>query len=329
VDAIRSHRVALQLALRHLRSSLRCRRGPIETPDAGRRFHPIALQGTAMIDLSPLVAAAGASSLRYFDSAFPGQQLVLHAARPRDWNPGLPVLFVHHGVARNGEDYRNYWLPHVDPSAMLVIAIEFPEASFPEYLWYNFGNLHAADGTPNPREQWTFGIDTRLFQALRDQGITTTQRYGLFGHSAGGQYVHRMLSFGYRDRVAVAVSANAGTYAMPDLATAWPWGVGATEITSDDLRTLLTFPLTIMAGTADIKTTGRFFPKGPKSLKQGPTRHARAHTYLRIGQQAAEALGVPLAWTVIDVPDVGHDGRRMSDAAAPLIAQALQRTAPG
>jgi hypothetical protein len=277
-----------------------------------------------VIDLSPLIASAGGCSLPYFDPGFPSQQLVLHAARPADWNPGLPVLFVHHGVGRNGRDYRDFWLPHVDAGAMLVIAVEFPEASFPEYLWYNFGNLRAADGTPNPRGQWTFGIDTNLFQALRDQHITTTRRYGLFGHSAGGQYVHRMLSFGYRDQVAVAVSANAGTYAMPDLTTAWPWGLGATEVTPDELRTLLTFPLTIMAGTGDIKTTGRFFPKGPKSLKQGATRHARAHTYHRLGREAAAALGIPLAWTVIDVPDVGHDGRRMSDAAAPLIAQALR-----
>lgn len=280
-----------------------------------------------MIDLSPLVASAGASSLSYVDPAFPGQPLVLHAARPNDWHPGLPVLFVHHGVGRNGRDYRDYWLGHVDGGGMLAISVEFPEASFPEYLWYNFGNLHARDGTANPRARWTFGIDMRLFDALRHQGITSTERYGLFGHSAGGQYVHRMLSFGYRDRVAVAVSANAGTYAMPDLTTNWPWGLGATDVTADDLRALLAFPLTIMAGTADIKTTGRFFPKGPKSLKQGPTRHARAHNYLRTGRIAADSLGVPLAWTVIDVADVGHDGRRMSDAAAPLIAATLGRWA--
>ncbi len=279
-----------------------------------------------MSNLSRLVAAAGGASLPYLDPAFPDRQLILHAARPRSWHPDLPVLFVHHGVGRNGHDYRDYWLPHADAGRMLVLAIEFPEASFPEYLWYNFGNLHAADGTPNPRTQWTFGIDDRLFAALRNQGIVTTRRYGLFGHSAGGQFVHRMLSFGYRDRVAVAVSANAGTYAMPDLTTHWPWGLGGTDITPDDLRALLAFPLTIMAGTADIKTTGRFFPKGPKSLKQGPTRHARAHTYLQTGQRAAADLGVSLGWSVIDVPNVGHDGRRMSDAAAPLIAEALHRS---
>jgi hypothetical protein len=299
--------------------------GPIEPSRREQRHRVSQRRRTAVIDLSPLVAAPGASSLTYFDPAFPDRRLVLHAARPRDWHPGLPVLFVHHGVGRNGQDYRGYWLPHADTGAMLVIAIEFPEAGFPEYLWYNFGNLHAADGTPNPREQWTFGIAPRLFATLLAQHVTTAPRYGLFGHSAGGQFVHRMLSFGYRDQVAVAVSANAGTYAMPDLTTAWPWGLGETEVTREALRTLLAFPLIVMAGTADIKTTGRFFPKGPKSLKQGPTRHARAHTYLRTGQDAAATLGVPLAWRVIDVPDVGHDGRRMSDAAAPLIAAALHR----
>jgi len=278
-----------------------------------------------MIDLSPLVAQAGPSSMPYFDVAFPDRMLILHAARPSGWNPGLPVLFVHHGVARNGRDYRDSWLPHVERAGMLVISIEFPEASFPEYLWYNFGNIRAADGTPTPRDQWTFGVDQRLFDALRHQGITDTGRYGLFGHSAGGQYVHRMLSFGYRERVTVAVSANAGTYAMPDLSIDWPWGLGATDIIPNDLPALLGFPLTIMAGTDDIKTTGRFFPKGPKSLKQGPARHARAHTYFHTGRAAAEALGVALAWTLIDVPDVGHDGRRMSDAAAPLIAERLWR----
>jgi hypothetical protein len=276
-------------------------------------------------DLSPLVAAPGASSLPYHDPMFPDRTLILHAARPRAWHRGLPVLFVHHGVARNGRAYRDYWLPYVDHGGFLAIAIEFPEAQFPDYLWYHFGNLRTEAGLPNPRSQWTFGIDARLFAALQHQGLTITARYGLFGHSAGGQFVHRMLSFGYRDQVAVAVGANAGTYAMPDLAINWPWGLGNTDVVADDLPALLGFPLTIMAGTEDVKTTGRFFPHGPNSLRQGPTRYARAHSYVRSGQAAAAALGVPLAWQVIDVPGVGHDGRGMSGAAAPLIAAALRQ----
>ena len=131
---------------------------------------------------------------------------------------------------------------------------------------------------------------TRLFAALREQGLTRRQRYGLFGHSAGGQFVHRMLSFGFRDRVAVAVSANAGTYAMPDLETPGHSALARPASMPDALRELLEFPITVMTGTHDTKTTGRFFPKGPRSMRQGATRHERAHNYVRAGHAAAQAL---------------------------------------
>ncbi len=282
-----------------------------------------------MTDLLRLVDTPGANSLPYVDPAFPERPLVLHAACPGNFAPDTPVLFVHHGVGRNGAAYRDYWQALVDEASILAIAIEFPEASFPEYLWYHFGNLHDEAGSPNPRAQWTYGIDERLFAALQAQGITTRRRYGLFGHSAGGQFVHRMVSFGFRDHVAIAVSANAGTYAMPDLDIAWPFGLGETELDADALRALLRFRITVLAGTQDIKTTGRFFPKGPRSMRQGGTRHERAHNYVRAGRAAAEALGACCTWTVIDVPGVGHDGGRMSVAAAPIVAAALHASESG
>jgi hypothetical protein len=83
-----------------------------------------------------------------------------------------------------------------------------------------------------------------------------------------------------------------------------------------------------MTGMHDTKTTGRFFPKGPRSMRQGPHRHARAHTYVATGRAAAQALQTTCAWTVIDVPGVGHDGERMSIAAAPIIAAALHQAEP-
>jgi hypothetical protein len=278
-------------------------------------------------DLSRLVAAPGAHSVPYTDPMFPDHPLVLHGARPRHFAADTPVLLVHHGVGRNGAAYRDYWLKLVDEAGILAIAVEFPEASFPDYLRYHFGNLHDESGTPNPRAQWTYGIDERLFAALRAQDVTARRRYGLFGHSAGGQFVHRMLSFGYREHVAVAVCANAGTYAMPDLDVAWPFGLGATEIDAAELAELLRFRITVMAGTEDTKTTGRFFPKGPRSMRQGGTRYERAHNYVGAGRAAAAALGTHCAWTVIDVPGVGHDGEGMSIAAVPVVAAALHAAA--
>ena len=279
--------------------------------------------------LTRLVGASGASSISYTDPAFPDRPLTLHSAVPRQYDERTPLLFVHHGVGRNGADYRDYWLAAADEARILVVAVEFSEASFPEYLWYHFGNLHDEAGKPNPREQWTYGVDERLFATLRAQGVTRRQSYGVFGHSAGGQFVHRMLSFGYREHVAVAVSANAGTYAMPDLHTPWPFGLGEVGLDAAALRALLAFRITVMAGTRDVETTGRFFPKGPRSMRQGATRYERAHNYVRNGRAAAAAMGAECAWTLIDVPDVGHDGRRMSAAAAPIVAAALRAAADG
>jgi hypothetical protein len=62
-------------------------------------------------------------------------------------------------------------------------------------------------------------------------------------------------------------------------------------------------------------------------MRQGPTRYARAHAYVATGHAAAAALGTTCAWRVVDVPDIGHDGRGMADAAVPLIVEALHRRA--
>jgi len=281
------------------------------------------------MNLTRLIDSPGAHSVDWFDEAFPGKRLGLHAACPGGYAPDTPLLFVHHGVGRNGASYRDYWLPLAEAEKILVVAIEFPEEGFPDYLRYHFGNMHNEDGSANPPEQWTYGIVPRLFDALRAAGVTRRDGYGLFGHSAGGQFVHRALSFGYRDRVKAAVCANAGTYAMPDLSIDWPFGLGRVGFTPETLIPVLNFPFTIMAGTEDTKTTGRFFPKGPRSLAQGVTRYHRAHEYVRRGHAAAGTLGTHCAWRVIDVPGVGHDGHGMSIAAAPVISAALHNAGTG
>jgi poly(3-hydroxybutyrate) depolymerase len=283
-----------------------------------------------MSDLRPLLAHPGANEIAWTDPQFPGRPLTLRSARPRDCTPDTPIVFVHHGRGRNGEDYRNYWLPLVDEADLLVIAPEFSEAAFPDSRWYNHGNLLDDAGLPNPREASTYAIDERIFTAMQGQGVTRRRRYGLFGHSAGSQYVHRMLALRHRGNVVAAVAANAGTYSMPELDTRFPFGLGGIGLTADDLRGFLQFRLTVMAGTADIDATAEHFPKDPASMRQGGTRFERAHRFIANAREAAERLGTHCTWTIIDVPGVAHEGDKMSAAAAPILAAALhasERTA--
>ena len=72
-----------------------------------------------MIDLVRLVEAR-ATSLPYNDPELPDRAPILHAATPRHYDTGTPVLFVHHGVRRNGRKYRDYWLDLIDEAGILV-----------------------------------------------------------------------------------------------------------------------------------------------------------------------------------------------------------------
>jgi poly(3-hydroxybutyrate) depolymerase len=278
---------------------------------------------TVSNDLHAILARAGSNDVPYTDPLFPDRPLILRIARPKHCDAETPVVFVHHGVNRNGYDYRDFWLPLVDEAQVLVIAPEFSNDAFPASRWYNFGNLQDDAGALQPREHWTYAIIGRLFDALRTAGVTRCRGYGMFGHSAGGQFVHRLLSLGFRDRVIAAVSANAGTYAMPVLATDFPYGLGGTGLDEAGLRDMLRFRLTVMAGTADIDATSEHFPKEPPAMAQGGTRYERAHRYIATARAAAEQSGLHCGWTIIDVPDVGHDGEKMSAAAAPVLAAAL------
>ena len=223
-----------------------------------------------MTELTRLVDTAGANSLSYIDPAFPeSPDGIARRAASRIRSPDAGCVCPS-GVNRNGRDYRNYWLELVDEVGILNLR-RIPRGVVPEYLWYHFGNLHLKTARPTRVKPGPLG-STRGYSNSCAQSVTTRQGYGLFGHSAGGQFVHRMLSLGFRDRVVIAISANAGTYAMPDLATPWPFGLGETDVYAEALRALLAFPITVMAGTEDVLTTGRFFPRGPRSMRQGANR---------------------------------------------------------
>ena len=103
--------------------------GAVEFAEVGP---PRRCESQPMTDLTCLVQTPGAHSMTYTDLAFPDRPLTLHAACPRVFDRQTPVLLVHHGVGRNGADYRDYWMKLVDAAGILAIAVEFSEAAFPD-----------------------------------------------------------------------------------------------------------------------------------------------------------------------------------------------------
>jgi poly(3-hydroxybutyrate) depolymerase len=267
-------------------------------------------------ELTAALPSSGHGSISYTDPFNPERPLMLECYRPATHSPENPVVIVQHGMNRNGEDYCKAWIYAADRCGLLVIAITFPQASWPGPDVYNMGNVLEKDGTVRPRESWSQAIPGRVFALLRASGVTTRDKAYLWGHSAGGQFVHRLLATQPHGTFESVGAANAGWYSVPTLDLPYPEGLGGIGLMRDDIAKLLAYPMIIFAGDLDTETAADNLPKHEAAMAQGPHRFARAHTYLARGQAEAARLGVACNWRLVVAPGIGHEGMRMSAFAA-------------
>lgn len=260
--------------------------------------------------------AIGRDALEYRDALHPDRALVIHTYRPAAHAPDDPVVLVQHGIKRNGDEYRDFWIDAAEKHRLLIVATTFGDAAYPKPENYNNGMVVAADGAIRPREQWLYAILPRVVEALRAGGVTRRRQVRLFGHSAGGQFAHRLMATQDHALYEAVAPANPGWYTLPTLERAFPEGLGGLGFGPADLARWLAYPMTLFAGDRDIDTVDENLPKSPEALAQGPTRFARAQFFLDMGRREAARLGVECRWTLVTVPGVGHDGCVMGKAVA-------------
>jgi poly(3-hydroxybutyrate) depolymerase len=238
---------------------------------------------------------------------------------PEAIGPATPVLFVMHGVNRDADRYRDEWSALADQHGFVLVVPEFNEASFPGSAGYNLGNILDRDGRPVPRERWSFSALEPLFDRVRALTGTRVERYDLYGHSAGAQFVHRYVMFMPDARVRRAVAANAGWYTLPDRDVTYPYGLAGQRLPPVDLRRLFQQPLTILLATADNDPAYPNLRRTPEAMAQGPHRLARGEFFFGSAAAAAAALGTDFRWTLEKVDGVGHDNGAMAAPAAALL----------
>ncbi len=267
--------------------------------------------------IEQLAAMAGRVSIPYEDPRSPGRALVLECYRPANHAPDRPVVIVQHGMNRNGDEYRDAWIPAADRHGLLIVAPTFPNAGWPGARLYNDGHVRLEDGVVRPHASWSNAIPGRIFGQLRRAGVTVRERAFLWGHSAGGQFVHRLLGLQQpADWIEAVGAANAGWYTLPTLDLPYPQGLGGIGLDEAAVERLLVFPMVIFAGDQDTETAAENLPRHEAALAQGPHRFARAHAYLAAGRAEAARRGLPCHWRLVVVPGVGHEGMRMSAISA-------------
>jgi poly(3-hydroxybutyrate) depolymerase len=268
--------------------------------------------------------APGSHTFTYHDAPL-NKDLPVHYYLPEGVSPATaPVLFVMHGTLRNGAEYRDQWKGQADRYKFLLIVPEFPKKDFPGAM-YNRGNVLDQDdkGPARPEAEWSFSAIERLFDHLRRECGVGAQRYSIYGHSAGGQFVHRLALFLPNARYERAVAANSGYYTLPTVgadADPFPFSLRGTPQEAGKTRpAIFSRDLTVLLGEADTDPNDPDLYHSPEADKQGMYRLARGRFFYETAQAEAKKAGVPLRWRLVTVPGVGHSNEKMADAAAAVL----------
>lgn len=255
----------------------------------------------------------GSNKFRFVDQPHcPNHAIDVWYHRPVQFTPQSPILIVLHGNERDARCTRNVWTEHAEERAALLLAPEFDGLSYPGSLMYHLGGVFERDGLPRSRTKWTFSVIERLFDVVRAATCSERTGYLLYGHSAGAQFIHRLLYFLPNARVDRAVIANAGWYTLPRPRERFPYGLGSSGIGNDELRKALARDLTILLGQLDTATDDADLRKTPHAMRQGTNRFERGINFLNVAIAQAAALETELAWSLATVPSVGHSTRVMA-----------------
>ncbi|MBN1268404.1 MAG: hypothetical protein JXB04_02365 [Kiritimatiellae bacterium] len=260
---------------------------------------------------------SGTGSFIFEDAA--NRAITVWYYAPLRIKPSTPVLFVMHGVERNGREYRDAWTEEARRKKVVLLVPEFSKSAFPGSDEYSLGDVFSDSGTLNDRDQWAFTTIERVFDKVKADTKLTTSAYSIYGHSAGAQFVHRLVLFMPQARIEKAVAANAGWYTMPDFEVSFPYGLGGTPVTADALESSLRKNLTVLLGSQDTDENHKYLRKTPEAMAQGKHRLARGKKFFEQGKEQAGQLGVQSGWDIKTVPGVGHSNSGMTPAALQVL----------
>ncbi len=270
-------------------------------------------------EIEPVAISPGIGSFLF--NQFPGgvyQPLIVHYFWPKTLEEDAPIVFVMHGLLRDGERYRDGWKQLADKHSFLLIAPEFHHESYPDVEDYNLAGLldQTVDNKFSPRQNWAFARIERLFEAIQLSTPFVAERFGIYGHSAGAQFVHRLVLFYPEASFEFAVAANAGWYTLPCRNTRFPYGLAEAPVCNVRLARALKQRLIILLGEEDNDERHHSLRRSPEALEQGEHRLERGHFFVETGRLAAERLAVPFGWKIETVPKAKHCDSQMSTAAA-------------
>lgn len=260
--------------------------------------------------------------------------------KPLNFTRSSKILIVVPGAGRNGDSYRDAWITTSEKHSVLILSPSYPEKE------YNYGDYHlggvAKDldlskgvsfkkGTnqvhidedvidftiETNKENWIFNDFDRIFELVRNSTNSNQKKYDMFGHSAGGQILHRFVLFQPHSKADRIRASNAGTYTLPDSETLYPFGIKNVNFPKKQLKKSLNKELVLFLGELDneLETKGRML-RSKTADKQGTSRIDRGQYFYSFSKGFAKKSKMKFKWKLEVVPNVGHNQEKMAQAAA-------------
>ncbi|MEH1898593.1 MAG: hypothetical protein V7K94_25455 [Nostoc sp.] len=225
---------------------------------------------------------------------------------PNKLNSNTQIVFAMHGEKRNAKDYRNDWRKIYNSNSdsqanFILLAPQFSQKYFPGYASYNLGNMFTKSlKRLKSQDQWAFSDIENIFDFVKKSEKLQLSTYYIYGHSAGAQFVHRMVIFMPHARIRKAVAAEAGSYTVPDKYMEYPCGLRkqiGNQLPPVELKTAFSTPMTIILGTKDNKLLSGEHDTYSCDAKQGSNRLNRGEYFYTQVKKIANSRKDNLSWT--------------------------------
>ena len=266
----------------------------------------------------------GSNQFVYTYSGLPQKPINVFYNIPNGNRTNMPIVLLFHGEERNAQDYRDLWVNASNQYGFMVFAPEFSVADFPGGSSYIIGNVYQDGNYPtavtlNNESVWTFSIVEPLFDYLKINSGSAALSYDMFGHSGGGQFVHRFVMLKPNARYNRAVAANSGWYTVPDGVASFPYGIMNCPITSISPNNYFSRKLYVTVGALDNNGSDASLRHNTASDLQGLNRLDRANYFFSKSQTYANSVSATFNWQFHTVANSGHDATLMSNDAIGLL----------
>jgi poly(3-hydroxybutyrate) depolymerase len=266
--------------------------------------------------------SSGSGSFIFVDKkGDPSKQITVYTYLPNGVKASeASIVFVMHGKGKNAKVYRDAWIKQADKHGFMIIAPLFDKTQWPGGK-YAHSSVVGKNGKIQPASKWSFSVIEHLFDAVRSATGNRHPRYFIYGHSEGGQFVHRFVMLMPQARYARAVAANPGWYTMPKFDVKFPYGLAGSPVSKASLKKSLGRDFVILLGDQDTDPNHKDLRRTPQAMAQGSNRFERGKNFYREGKKRAGELQCAFNWKLKVVPGAAHQNNKMSAAAAAIFAE--------